>query len=83
MTPTQRAVLIKLLYINVHEKNIFDVLSNIHREIGNQKEDLQNEEFSFNDEDVRCKFSVVHTDFRINHPKLYANVNRLISKSNY
>jgi hypothetical protein len=27
-------------------------------------------EFSFNDEDMRYKFSVVYTDFRVTHPKL-------------
>jgi hypothetical protein len=25
---------------------------------------------------VRCKFSVVYIDFRINHPKLYENIER-------
>jgi hypothetical protein len=52
------------------------VLSGVHVEIRSQKKDLQNEEFSFNDEDVRCKFSVVYIDFRINHPKLYENIER-------
>jgi hypothetical protein len=64
------------LYINVHDKNFFDMLSGVHKEIPSQKQDLQNEELSFNYEDVRCKFSVVYTDFRISNPVLYGNIGR-------
>jgi hypothetical protein len=59
MSPIERVILIKSLYKNVYEKNIFDVLSCVDVEIWSQKKDLQNEKFSFNDEDVRCKFSGV------------------------
>jgi hypothetical protein len=43
-----------------------------------QKGELQNKEFSYNDEDVRCKFSVGYTEFRVRHSKLYGHINRLI-----
>jgi hypothetical protein len=64
------------MYVNLHEKNIFNVLKNLHLEMREQKRDLLNNEFSYNDEDVRCIFSVVYTDFRIRHPKLYGNIDR-------
>jgi hypothetical protein len=41
-----------------------------------QKGELQNVKFSYNDEDVRCKFSVVYTEFRVSHSKLYGNIDR-------
>jgi hypothetical protein len=44
---------------------------------------LQNEEFCFNDEDVRFKFSVVYTNFRISNSELYGNIDRSTSKSDY
>jgi CRISPR/Cas system CSM-associated protein Csm4 (group 5 of RAMP superfamily) len=65
MTQIQREVFIKSLYVNVHEKNIFDLLSWVHAEIRDEKNELPNVDFSFNDENVRCKFSVVYTEFRI------------------
>jgi uncharacterized protein YijF (DUF1287 family) len=52
------------------------VLDTVHAEIREQKIDLQSEKFSFNDEDMRFKFSVMHTNFRIKHPKLYGNIDR-------
>jgi hypothetical protein len=76
MTPIQRNVLMKLLYVNIIDRNIFNVLACLHAEIREQKIDLQSENFSFNDEDVRCKFSVVYTNFRIAHPELYGHLDR-------
>jgi hypothetical protein len=49
MTLTERVVLINSLYIDINNKNIFDVLSWVHVEVGSQKKDLKNEKFSFND----------------------------------
>jgi hypothetical protein len=43
----------------------------MYAEIRDQKQDLKNEQFNFNDEDVKGKFSVVYTDFRATHPKFY------------
>jgi hypothetical protein len=83
MTLIEKVVIIKLLHVNVYEKNIFDVLDGVHRDMRTQKQDLQNEEFNFNDKDVRFKFSVVYTDFRVNHPKLYENIDRSTSKLDY
>jgi hypothetical protein len=49
-----------------------------------QKAELQNEEFSYNDEDVRCKFSVVYTEFRVSHGKLYGHIYRsTLNHTNY
>jgi hypothetical protein len=49
-----------------------------------QKAELLNNEFSYNDEDVRCKFSVVHAEFRVRHPKLYGNIDRsMLNYPNY
>jgi hypothetical protein len=67
MTQIQRDIVIKLLYVNTLERNIFIVLRNFHAEMREQK-----------DEDVRCKFSVVYPEFRVRHPKLYGNIDRLI-----
>jgi hypothetical protein len=49
MIQTQRDVVIKLLYLNLHNKNILEVLNGVHAEIREQKHDLQNVGFSFND----------------------------------
>jgi hypothetical protein len=57
MTQTQKDIVIKSLYVNVHEKNIFLALRNLHAEMRKQKYDLQNVDFSFNNEDVRCKYT--------------------------
>jgi hypothetical protein len=37
MTQTQRDVVIKSLYVNVYDKNIFDVLNGVHAGIRAQK----------------------------------------------
>jgi hypothetical protein len=76
MTPIQRDVLMKSLYVNEFDRNIFNVLVYLHDEIRDEKIDLQNVNFSFNDEDVRCKFSVVYTNIRITHPELYGHIDR-------
>jgi hypothetical protein len=76
MTQTQRDTVIKSLYVDLREKNIFIVLKFLHVEILDGKHNLLNNEFSYDDENVRCKFSVVHTDFRVRHPKLYGNIDR-------
>jgi hypothetical protein len=76
MTQTQRHLLIKSLYVNENDKNIFNVLAYVHAEIQVQKIDLQDVKFTFNDEDVRSKFSVVYTSFRIAHPDLCGHLDR-------
>jgi hypothetical protein len=76
MTQNERDIVIKSLYVDIGERNIFIVLRNLHTEMREQKAELQNKEFSYNDEDVRCKFSVVYTEFRLRHPKLYGNIDR-------
>jgi hypothetical protein len=78
MTQNQRNVLIKSLYVNENDKIIFNVLHYLHTEIQVQKIDLQGEDFTFNDEDVRRKFSVVYTSFRIAHPNMYGHLDRLL-----
>jgi hypothetical protein len=47
-----------------------------YRVLREQKIELQYVNFSFNDEDVGCKFSVVYTNFRIMHAKLYGHIDR-------
>jgi hypothetical protein len=81
MTQIQRDLLMKSLYVNENDRNIFNVLYHIHAEIQVQKINLQHMKFTFNDEDVRCKFSVVYTSFRIAHPNLYGHLDR--SSLNY
>jgi hypothetical protein len=76
ITPIQRNVLMKSLYVNIIDRNIFNLLVYLHDEIPDQKIDLQNVNFSFSDEDMRCKFSVVYTNFRITHPELYGHIDR-------
>jgi hypothetical protein len=76
MTQIQRNVLIKSLYVQQLDRNIFNVLACLHAEIREQKIELQKVNFSFNDEDVRCKFSVEYTNFRIIHPELYGHIDR-------
>jgi hypothetical protein len=66
----------KSLYVHPFDNIIFNVLACFHDEITNQKNELQNKDFSFNDEDVRCKFSVVYTNFLITHPGLYGHINK-------
>jgi hypothetical protein len=57
------------------------VLRGLHVEIQDYKTDLQNVDLSFNDEDVRSRFSVVYSEFRVSHPKLYGHIDR--SKLNH
>jgi hypothetical protein len=78
MHQDDRDTVIKSLYVDLNEKNIFILLDNLHLQIREQKRDLLNNKFSYNDEDVRCKFSVVYTNFRVRHPKLYGNIDRSI-----
>jgi hypothetical protein len=47
MTPTQRDDLMKSMYVETFDKNIFNVLACLHAEIPEQKIELQNEKFSF------------------------------------
>jgi hypothetical protein len=58
MNQIDRDKVIKSLYVDLHEKDIFIVLNSLHLQIREQKRDLLNNQFSYNDEDVRCKFSV-------------------------
>jgi hypothetical protein len=74
MYQVERDTVIKSLYVDLREKNIFHLLKNLHLQIQEQKRDLLNNQFSYNDEDVRCKFSVVYTDFRVRHPELYGHI---------
>jgi hypothetical protein len=76
MTQIQRNVLMKSLYVNEFDINIFNMLACLHAEIRDQKIDLQGVNFSFNDENARCKFSVVYTNFRITHSELYGHLDR-------
>jgi hypothetical protein len=76
LTQVERNTVIKSLYVDIHEKNIFIVLKNLHLQMREQKRDLLNNQFSYDDEDVRCKFSVVYSDFRVRYPKLYGNIDR-------
>jgi hypothetical protein len=48
----------------------------LHAKIPEQKIELQNKNFSFDDEDVRCKFSVVYTNFIIAYSEVYWNIYR-------
>jgi hypothetical protein len=83
MTKIQRDLVIKSLYVDLGEKNIFYLLKNLPLEMREQKRQLLNNEFSYNDEDVRCKFSVVYTDFRVRHPKLNGYIDRSILNYRY
>jgi hypothetical protein len=76
MTQIQRNVLMKSLYVNEFDRNIINVLECPHAKIRDQNIQLQDKKFSFNNEDVRCKFSVVYTNFRITHPELYGYIDK-------